>query len=146
MMEKTIENLQRFADDHKIVLETKGECGFGRSAVGFLHGDNYVAHNPFRMGDAPDFEFIHPKGFEKDPRLCAPRGVDAYHKHDCLAVLVSDEDYDKALKELNMWVEHLESQGEVEVATYATGETGLQALVSGVFGYAIRFKEVHKEG
>ena len=139
-MDKTDEvfkNLQRFANDHQLILEPKGECGFGRPCVGFLsRAGNYVAHNPY--SEKGDYELI--KEFEDD-RLYATDDVNSYHKHDCLAVLVSDGDYDEGLIQLNKWVEHLESLGEVEIVEYKTGAAGLQSVISGLYNYAVRIKK-----
>lgn len=138
--------LLAFADKHSITLQRKGEVGFGRTCVGFTHsGGNYIDLRPY------DMKSIEPiDGFYDDGRLDAPNGVEAYHKHDCLCVLANglaalgeDEesaDYEKALDQLLLWVEHLEKQGEVEVVEFSTGATGMQAMVSGSTGYALRFK------
>jgi hypothetical protein len=131
----TLDTLQAFANKHKVVLEDKGECGFGRPCVGFTYGGNYIDYNPMSMGS--DYKQIWPY----DSRLSTPAGVDAYHKHDCVAVLVTDDNYEAALDQLLKWVEHLESHGVLEVVQYETGADGIQALVSGVFGRAIRFKD-----
>ena len=135
-MKKTIKKLQEFATKHSLVLSEKGEIGFGRACVGFLHGDNYVSYNPIKDGGdyAPIFG-------EYDDRLYAPDGVESYHKGDYLAVLVKDEDFKKGLKDLLKWVEHLESQGEVEIVEYETGATGLQAMISGMFAKALKLKD-----
>lgn len=129
------QNLQRFANEHKVILEDKGEVGFGRPCIGFLHGTRYVAFNPRKH---PDYDHVWPK----DERLCPPsRTADAYHKHDCLAILVHGDDYDEALAQLNAWVEYLEAQGAVELVEYETGATGMQAIISGLFSHAFRFIE-----
>jgi len=135
-MGKTVNKLQEFAQKHSIILNEKGEIGFGRPCVGFVHGDNYISFNPLQ--DGGDYEPIFG---EYDDRLYPPEGVESYHKGDYVAVLVSDEKYHKGLKQLLKWVEHLESQGEVEVVEYQTGATGLQAVISGMFGRAIKFKD-----
>jgi hypothetical protein len=132
----TKEKLLAFANKHQLILEEKGECGFGRPCVGFLSkgGINYVDYNPSSYDGYKDI-------WEYDDRLCAPEGVKAYHKHYCMAVLVTDDNYEEGLNQLLKWVEHLESQGEVEVVEYATGAVGVQAIISGITGYAIRFKQ-----
>ena len=133
-MKITIKKLQEFATKHKLVLEEKGEIGFGRPCVGFLHGDNYISYNPTH--DA-DYSYIFG---EHDDRLSAPHDVNSYHKGDYMAVLVKDDDYKKGLDELLKWVEHLESQGEVEIVEYETGAQGFQAIFSGLFAKAIKLK------
>jgi hypothetical protein len=83
----------------------------------------------------------HKAIWEYDSRLNAPDGVpNAYHKHDCLAVLVYGGNYDVALEELNKWIMHLEFQGKIYVEEYPTGATGLQIVFSGLTGYAVRIR------
>lgn len=122
------ERLQAFADQHGITLEKKGEVGFGRPCVGFLKGNNYVDYPPVYGGPNYD-EIIADCDF--------PTVENAYHKYNCLAVLVENEDYEKALDELLEWVEKMEARGPVRVQTYRTGHTGLQAMVSGTLGHVI---------
>ena len=127
--------LKDFAAQHDLILEKKGECGFGRPCVGFLDKTgNYVDYNPTKY---PDFDLVWPG----DERLFAPDGVESYHKADCMAVLVRNGDYASALEGLLKWVENLEAQGQVIVEEYTTGAQGLQAMISGVVGYAIRITD-----
>lgn len=131
---ETWKNLQRFANEHKIILEDEGEVGFGRPCVGFIKGDGYIDYNPTQH---PDYEYV----WEQDARLGPSNQIpNAYHKHHCMAVLVQGDDYDSALEELNEWVKHLEAQGEVYVTEYETGATGIQAVLSGLIGYAVRIR------
>ncbi len=139
-MNITKQKLHEFASKHELVFVEQGQVGFGRDCTGFTHDDTFVAHNPI---SAADHELI--RGFA-DYRLYSPSGVpDAYHKHACLCVLAEDGDYDSAQAQLLLWVEHLESLGELEVAEYQTGATGIQAIISGVFARAIRVKVVNNE-
>ncbi len=124
---------QDFADKHGIEFSAKGEVGFGRDCVGFTKNERYIDCNPF--GDAPDYSYIHG---EHDERLYAPDDVDAYHKHECLAVLGEG---DKAIEGLANWVKSLESYGEVEIVEFKTDATGLQAMLTGSVGYAVIIKE-----
>jgi hypothetical protein len=55
--------------------------------------------------------------------------------------LVHDENYDEAMRQLNIWINHLESLGELEIETYSTGADGMQAAFTGLVGYAIRVKK-----
>lgn len=126
---------QRFAGEHKLVFTEAGTVGFGRLCVGFGNDDNYLEYNPRSSGGSFDEIWPH------DRRLSPPRDLtpNAYHKHNCFAVLVEDDDYDKAIEELAAWVQHLERQGKVEVCHYETGASGIQALFSGTMGRALRF-------
>jgi hypothetical protein len=123
---------QRFAAEHKIVFEEEGECGFGRECVGFTSGRGYIDHNPISVGN--NYERI--KDLEcKD--CYPPSGVEAYHKHDCLAVLGRGKG---AIIGLASWVQKLEAAGKVSVVEYRTGATGIQAVLSGVVGKAVVVK------
>lgn len=128
----TNEICEQFARKHKVIFEERGEVGFGRPCVGFVKGNGYIDYAPF---DFRTMESISPP----DDRLSPPESVpDAYHKHPCLAVLVHDDNYQAAIDQLAAWVQHLDTQGVVSVESYSTGATGIQALVSGVTGYAVR--------
>lgn len=133
-MENYIKKLEDFALKHKVVFQDKGEVGFGRPCVGFLHGDNYIDYNPHTY---PNFE----KAFPDDNDYWPPSEVgDAYHKHQCIAVLVNGDNYEEALRQLVIWVDDMEEK-EVYLTQYETGATGIQAMLTGVFGYAFRFKK-----
>ncbi len=141
----TYAKLQAFANKHKLILQDCGAVGFGRPCVGFETGSSYIDYNPISR---PNYDY---HWGARDRRLDPPadKTPNAYHKHDCLAVLVQADDwenvpdtaYDTALEELLAWIEHLESQGALEVVDFPTGATGLQAVLSGVVGKAIRFVE-----
>lgn len=131
------DRLRDFAARHGLTLVTQGEVGFGRPCVGLAIGNNYVDYAPYS-----DATLDPLPGFTPDA-LAPPEVVrDAYHKADVLAVLAGGHppDYDEALRQLALWVEHIEAQGEIEVVPYPTGAKGLQVLISGVFGHAVRLK------
>ena len=129
---KTIEecklNIQNFANAHKLIFEDKGECGFGRECVGLMHNNNFVDYNPT---DISNGDYID--GFF-DERFDSITPADAYHKHNCIAVLGRGED---AIRQLSDWVDRLNEIGVI-VDEYPTGATGFQATISGVFGKAVR--------
>jgi hypothetical protein len=126
---------QDFANKHKLIFVEDGEVGFGRACVGFLTGrGNYLDYNPRK---SPDYAWIKEL---YDERLNPPNEVpDAYHKHECIAVLKREGN--DPIDQLAKWVTYLESLGELEVVSYDTGADGLQALISGVTGYAIKVKK-----
>jgi hypothetical protein len=134
-MDNELKNkLERFALKHKLVFEEKSEVGFGRPCVGFTKGEGYINFNPTVR---PDFDLVFPD----DDYYESPENVpDAYHKHDCMAVLVHDGDYDKALHQLGLWVDDVEAKGG-KVVEFSTGATGIQALFSGLIDYAFRFEK-----
>ena len=123
-----------FAEKHGVLLETKGEIGFGRPCVGFLRGQSYVAYKPLNM---KTYDVI--EGFDDD-RVDPPEEVNSYHKGDYMAVLVECDDYDEALHQLGLWVDSLKAAGEVEIVSYSTGAVGMQAMLSGSTGHAVRIK------
>ena len=134
-IKEKIEYLEDFAKKFGVVLEKHGEVGFGRSCVGLLHGDTYVEYNPRSRNDWEYVDGLY------DDDLFAPSGVRAYHKHECFAVLVEDDEYNRALEQLYEWVTHIQSKGEVELISYPTGASGMQAIISGVTGYAFRLEK-----
>lgn len=129
---KTIEecrlNIQNFANTHKLIFEDEGECGFGRECVGLTNGGNYVDYNPTCE---PDYDYV--EGFY-DERFYDITPPDAYHKHNCIAVLGRGDD---AIRQLSDWVDKLNEIG-VKVEKYPTGAKGFQAVISGIFGNAVR--------
>ncbi len=132
--------LEEFTTKHKLIFQDRGECGFGRECVGLISPNgNYLDYNPLRFGGELGIEDIPEL---KDDRLRPPRGVeDAYHKHECFAVLAKDENYDEAIRQLAVWVRAVMEIGELEVVEYETGATGLQVVMSGAVGYALKVKE-----
>lgn len=127
-----VARLTAFAQERGAVLQPKGQVGIGRPCVGICADGKYIDHNPFRF---PNYEPIQELA---DTRLDAPEGVRAYHKHDCLAVLVEGDDYETALRGLARWVDHLCSLGRVEFVRYDTGARGAQALFTGTHSMAVR--------
>jgi len=124
--------LRAFAKKHNLRLVVDGSVGFGRECVGFLDPrENYPDFDPWLYGD----EIV--SVFDEEWNWCPKEVEDAYHKHTCMAVLVHDEDYDKALDQLLLWVHHLDKI-DVTLVEFETGATGLQAMLSGKTGYAFR--------
>jgi len=136
MEEKTYRDIvQDFANKHKLVFQDHGECGFGRPCVGLLHGDSYVDYRPMRKAPPPDY---YVRVFENDDFRYVPEDVpDAYHKHDCIAVLVHNDDYELAIRQLAAWVLYLDANN-AKVVEYPTGESGIGAFLHGLVGHAFR--------
>ena len=137
---ETKEYLEKFTEQHGLTLVAKGECGFGRPCVGFTKPkrngiDSYVDYNPI---DSTTFEDI----WERDERLYAPDGVNSYHKVECLAVLVDNDDYDAGLDQLATWMRAIEAHGPPQIVEYRTGASGIQAMVTGSHGWALRIGEL----
>lgn len=125
-MEEVRANIQEFANKHKVIFEDEGECGFGRECVGLMRGEKWVDYNPT---DSVKYEPIEEMN---DERMYDIAPSNAYHKHDCIAVLGRGED---AIRELSDWVDGMKDLN-VELKEFATGATGIQAMLSGVVGYA----------
>lgn len=132
------ERIEAFCLKHKLIFEERGEVGFGRECVGLLSKrGGYLDYNPFSLAEP----FASIDGLQ-DHRFRPPRGVkDAYHKHECFAVLVEEDNYGGAIQQLAIWIKHLESLGDLEVVSYETGATGMQVMMSGLVGYALKVKE-----
>lgn len=91
-----------WAAENGCVLELDGEVGFGRPCVGVLWRTSYVDTPGSGHNDWP--EYPDPP----DPRRMPPEDVDAYHKHDCLCVLGTD---DEAVEGLLRWIEQIREHG-----------------------------------
>jgi glycyl-tRNA synthetase beta subunit len=129
---KTIEehkaNIQEFANRFKLIFEDDGEVGFGRKCVGLTNGSNYVDYNPTQY---PNYDYVEEF---YDERLFDIVPENAYHKHNCLAVLGNEE---TSIIQLSEWIDKLKELGAV-VEKYKTGATGIQALITGTENYAIK--------
>lgn len=130
-MNEDIKFLQEFATKHKLVFEDEGEAGFGRECVGLIKGTNWLDYNPM---DMDTYDVIDGMDCQK---ACDLAPEDAYHKHECFAVLGRGKE---AISQLATWVRDLEKEGELEVVQYNTGATGMQAMLTGVYGHALVIK------
>lgn len=124
------QNIQEFANRFKLIFEDEGECGFGRECVGLMKNTNWVNYNPINMETYENIEEFY------DERLYEIAPEDAYHKHNCLAVLGRGE---KAIRQLSEWVDKLNDLGAT-IEQYETGATGMQAMFSGVYNYTVSIK------
>ena len=131
-MEKTINecifNIQEFANTHNIEFEQEGEVGFGRECVGLKLNNNYIDYCPFNQETWEEIAEFN------DERLYDIAPNDAYHKHNCIAVLGRSDD---AIRQLSDWVDKLKELNAT-IVQYKTGATGLQAMISGAKGYAVK--------
>lgn len=116
--------LQKFAKE--IDCEYKeGEIGFGRECVGILKGGNYLGYN---------LEASYGGGMEKwDDRLDAPKGVNAYHKGNYMAVLIDDETTkEQAIEQLFNWVRNIDFY-DLKVVSYYPPIPTVGALMGNPF-------------
>lgn len=95
-LDERIRDARLWAAEQGCVLELDGEVGFGRPCVGVIHGQSYVDYITYSDDSA------------WDGRAAAPDGVNAYHKHDCLAVLGTDEE---AVDGLLRWIDKIREAG-----------------------------------
>jgi hypothetical protein len=84
-----------WATQNRVVI-TDGECGFGRPCVGVSAGDKWVDWQA--NTGAPDYTDI-PGGYD------GWTPMDAYHKHECVAVLVHNDDLPFAWNQLKLWLD-----------------------------------------
>ena len=115
---ETLEKIQtiiNFAKDIDAKFNIHGECGFGRPCIGITKNDNWIAFNPLdkTKGYEPIKELFSEKFYDIKPE-------DAYHKFDCLAVLLHD-DLERAIDQLYDWVRKIKLLG-VEAVPYAKAQ------------------------
>lgn len=130
MNDQLKDKLNNFAVKHKVIFIERGEVGIMRPCVGFSRNDKYIDFEPYESGDPWGKVFPHDTEIGGHPK-------DSYHKHNCMAVLVGDDNYDEALNQLGKWVDHLEGVGVV-LCEYKTGATGIQAIFSGIHAHCFR--------
>lgn len=88
--------LTDWAARYQCSLQLNGQVGFGRDCTGILKSGTYID-----LADVKDREAYREGGDWWQPE-------DAYHKHDCLAVLGHGEE---ALDQLYRWVKWLDGHG-----------------------------------
>lgn len=110
----------QWAHKNKCVLELEGECGFGRECVGIVRGHNY-----------PDYQWYDKETWDRaDSNGDVWSPPNAYHKHDCVAVLGRGEEAESQLYD---WLKWFEDNGFVveEEARDLKGMDALQIMLSG---------------
>jgi hypothetical protein len=127
--------LRDWASRNKSIYENEGSCGFGRDCVGITSGQVWIDLGPtvtkqFEGALASDTY----EDQEIDGDAWPPEGVDdAYHKHDCLAVLGHGP---AAVHQLYLWVKNLDSHGfVVKKATRSTKDIYDALLHGGDYVY-----------
>ena len=106
--------LTKFAARWGCVLVLNGEVGFGRPCVGISSDSAYV-------------DYQHIWDLRPQPEFWSP--VDAYHKHDCLAVLGHGPD---SVSQLYDWVRWLDEHGWTVETVDRHPRDGLDALFHGL--------------
>jgi hypothetical protein len=107
-----IDFMQDWCNEHGVVLDRRGEIGFGRPCVGILHRNSYLGYGWTGYDEDPEVrKELYANEIIQEFRRIAPE--DAYHKDDYLAVLVHDDDYDKAAEQLYGWIKWIADHGWV---------------------------------
>ena len=101
--EKSVQKMrtfvEKFCEKFDNLEFSIGEVGFGRPCVGLLYEDSsYISWRAY------DEDYNTRKECIKELTDAHFKIPDAYHKSDCIAVLVTDS-YSKAIKQLYKWVE-----------------------------------------
>lgn len=92
------EYLENFATKYNIDFIKRGEIGLGRDCVGLAKNNYYISYDSMNKS------------------LCPPDDViDAYYKDNYLAILVYNNDYDKAILQLYRWIRSIEYRGKVKI-------------------------------
>lgn len=91
--EEKIKWMINWCFENKLRLELEGECGFGRECVGVMHNECY-----------PDYAWYsdcYTEQLDQNGDVWTPK--DAYHKHECVAVLGRGEDAESQLYDWLKW-------------------------------------------
>lgn len=145
--------LAQYAMENGLAVQLKGEVGFGHECVGLLDGQSYVDVD-YGMNGVPEYdEFFEktkhlkfpefPKAYEIicDPRLKPSPGLipDAYHKHNCLAILGRGRVAETQLYE---WVRPLVDQGAfIEVLDRPIPDNPISVMMHGMTRTRLTFKK-----
>lgn len=132
MSDEEYEWLAVWAAKHRCMLESDGVCGFGRPCVGIVQGSGYVdlPDCPMGMGEPTDEERAQ---YEAWAEAQAPTGVEAYHKHACLAVLHDGSDAGRrdAMGQLYRWVKQLDDRGYTVSTEDRVNDSTIAAFLHG---------------
>ncbi len=145
-MKEVIKKLNDFAIRHKVILQENGTCGFGRPCVGFELSDCYIDFNPNDCEDKIPKNKKTREGYIKEfycEDFFAPKGVEAYHKHDCLAVLFYEESgREEALRQLLQWIENIESKHKVEIVKVENKFNNIiESMLKGLYTPRLKLKK-----
>jgi hypothetical protein len=99
-----------------------GECGFGRPCVGVNGAGQWI---DWRTHQPPNYEVV---GVPYDGLV----PDDAYHKHDCVCVLVQGDDYAQAWWQLGCWLDNIIDGGWKVLHADRTPTDPLDAIFHGL--------------
>jgi hypothetical protein len=127
-MNAKINKIIQFCDEIDAEFHIHSSCGIVRPCIGIIKDNGFVSYNPiYDWGNIEPYEMKN-KDNEGDyitELYCEEfdkiKASDAYHKFDCLAVLLSEsnanKNYKEAIGQLYKWVIALEKIG-VELIHY----------------------------
>ena len=121
-----------YCNKNGLILSLEGECGFGRECVGVLANDKY-----------PDYTWHNEKTWGREDNngeVWTPK--DAYHKHNCVAVLGRGEEAESQLYEWLLWFK--DNNFVLETGSYPVGSYDALDVLFGKDTYA-RMVKVEKE-
>lgn len=95
--------MTKWARDHDMTLTLTGQCGFGRECIGIEIEDHYPDYHWYEEDPKKGFAQLDQNGHVWTP-------PDAYHKHECVAVLGRGE---KAEAQLYDWLKWFDDNGFV---------------------------------
>lgn len=107
--------MSKWCAKNQIALDLEGNCGFGRECVGIIKDGKY-----------PDYEWYCDQSYNRlDENGDVWTPDDAYHKHECVAVLGRGE---KAESQLYEWLRWFEDNGFVAESGAQPVDPSLGAL------------------
>jgi hypothetical protein len=127
-MNAKINKIIQFCEELDAEFHLHSSCGLGRPCIGIIKGSGFISYNPLndetniepyqmKEGDN-EYDYITELYCEEFDKI---KASDAYHKFDCLAVLLSEsnanKNYEEAIDQLYEWVIALEKIG-VEIVHY----------------------------
>ena len=112
--QEKIEWMAIWAAKNHLALELEGEVGFGRDCVGVLAGDQYPEYHWYDSGTLTQLD--------NNGKVWTP--ANAYHKHECVAVLGHGE---AAEAELYEWLKWFDANG-FKLETGSNGTIGLDVI------------------
>jgi hypothetical protein len=126
--EEKIDWMFHWAHEQKVVLELKGECGFGREGVGIT--SDVVGY--------PDYHWYNEEYQQIDDNHDVWTPEDAYHKHPCVAVLGRGVG---AEEQLYKWLKWFDDNGYSVVTGDIPGVTEPITIMLGQHRYARMMKK-----
>ena len=117
-----IEWMVLWAHKNKVLLELEGECGFGRECVGILAEGHY-----------PDYQWYDSDWNRADNNGDVWIPDNAYHKHECVAVLGRGEVAEAQLYDWLKWFDDNNFKVEITPREIQKGIDPLFLMIQGMY-------------